>query len=81
MFLILNIDTKWAHFVNKTIRKVIAITDFCQNELVLKVLLTSKLSFFFRWPFSRTSKQAIHFLCVFLDLWQQNEAVITIGFF
>ena len=22
------------------------------------------------------SKQAIHFLCVFLDLWQRNEAVI-----
>ena len=29
----LNIDSKWAHFVNKPIRKVIAITDFCQNKV------------------------------------------------
>ena len=37
---IFNIDSKWAHFVNKTIRKVIAITDFCQNKVILKVFLT-----------------------------------------
>ena len=37
MFSILNIDSIWAHFVNKTIRKVIDITDFCQIKLILKV--------------------------------------------
>ena len=39
MFSILNIDSKWAHFVNKTIRKVIAITDFCQIKLILTLFI------------------------------------------